>query len=158
MAAIAVTGGAFGVAIGLGLKKIGSNMVSGLHLLISKPIRPGDIIALKGSIGGAGYGEISGMGLTYVRVITRDGTEQLLPNELFMVNRVENLSYSNSAFSYSHTRQHFLWRGCVKSELTCRRRCHGRRACVKLRGHDVWSRGLVTTASIWNFGSGSMIP
>ena len=34
MAAIAVTGGAFGVAMGIGLQKIGSNMVSGMMLLI----------------------------------------------------------------------------------------------------------------------------
>ena len=47
LAAIAVTGGALGFAIGIGLQKIGSNLVSGIMLLISKPIRKGDVIALE---------------------------------------------------------------------------------------------------------------
>jgi small-conductance mechanosensitive channel len=97
-AAVAITGGAFGIAIGMGLQKIGSNVVSGLNLLISKPVRPGDVIALTGTISGIDYGEITQMNLTYVRVATRDGTEQLIPNELFLVNKVENLSYSNNLY------------------------------------------------------------
>jgi small-conductance mechanosensitive channel len=47
LAAVVVTGGAIGFAVGLGLQKIGSNMVSGIMLLISKPIQQGDVIALK---------------------------------------------------------------------------------------------------------------
>ena len=38
------------------------------------------------------------MNLTYVRVVTRDGTEQLIPNEQFISNKVENLSYSDNLF------------------------------------------------------------
>ena len=34
--------------VGVGLQRIGSNLVSGLYLLISKPVRPGDVIALSG--------------------------------------------------------------------------------------------------------------
>ena len=44
LAAVVVTGGAIGFAVGIGLQKIGSNMVSGILLLISKPIRQGDVI------------------------------------------------------------------------------------------------------------------
>jgi small-conductance mechanosensitive channel len=98
LAALAITGGAMGVAIGVGLQKIGSNLVSGLYLLISKPLRPGDVIALSGGIGESHIGEITQMSLTYVRVATRDGTEQLIPNEQFMVNKVENLSYTDDLF------------------------------------------------------------
>jgi small-conductance mechanosensitive channel len=98
VAALAITGGAIGVAIGVGLQRIGSNLVSGLYLLISKPVRPGDVIALSGGISGSLYGTITQMSLTYVRVATRDGTEQLIPNEQFMLNKVENLSYSSNLF------------------------------------------------------------
>ena len=98
VAALAITGGAMGIAIGVGLQRIGSNLVSGLYLLISKPLRPGDLIALSGGIGGSHIGEITEMSLTYVRVATRDGTEQLIPNEQFMVNKVENLSYTDNLF------------------------------------------------------------
>jgi small-conductance mechanosensitive channel len=98
VAALAITGGAIGVAIGVGLQRIGSNLVSGLYLLISKPVRPGDVIALSGGISGSLYGTITQMSLTYVRVATRDGTEQLIPNEQFMLNKVENLSYSDNLY------------------------------------------------------------
>jgi small-conductance mechanosensitive channel len=46
MTAIAVTGGAIGLGIGVGLQKIGSNLISGMMLLISKPIRHGDRVFL----------------------------------------------------------------------------------------------------------------
>ena len=101
-AAVAITGGAFGIAIGMGLQKIGSNVVSGLNLLISKPVRPGDVIALTGTLSGIDYGEITQMNLTYVRVATRDGTEQLIPNEHFLVNKAENLSYSNNLYRFAY--------------------------------------------------------
>jgi len=56
MTAIAVTGGAVGPGIGVGLQKIGSNLISGIMLLISKPIRQGDIIAFEKSFGGVSWG------------------------------------------------------------------------------------------------------
>lgn len=102
MATIAVTGGAFGLAIGVGLQKIGSNLVSGILLLLNKPIRQGDVILLtdafggKGVFRGAGYGWVTRMGLFYVQVATRDGTEQLIPNEVFLTHKIENLSYSDN--------------------------------------------------------------
>ena len=71
MTAIAVTGGAIGLGIGVGLQKIGSNIISGIMLLISKPIRQGDVIAFEKSFGGASWGWITQMGLNYVQVATR---------------------------------------------------------------------------------------
>jgi small-conductance mechanosensitive channel len=71
MTAIAVTGGAIGLGIGVGLQKIGSNMISGIMLLISKPIRQGDVIAFEKSFAGASWGWIKQMGLNYVQVETR---------------------------------------------------------------------------------------
>jgi small-conductance mechanosensitive channel len=63
MAAIAVTGGAIGFAVGIGLQKIGSNMVSGLMLLLRKPIRQGDVIVFAKSSAGAIWGWITDIGL-----------------------------------------------------------------------------------------------
>jgi small-conductance mechanosensitive channel len=65
MTAIAVTGGAIGLGIGVGLQKIGSNIISGIMLLISKPIRQGDMIAFPKSFAGASWGWITQMGLNY---------------------------------------------------------------------------------------------
>ena len=96
MTAIAVTGGAVGLGIGVGLQKIGSNLISGIMLLISKPIRQGDMIAFEKSFGGVNWGWIMQMGLNYVQVGTRNGSLLLIPNEVFVTQKIENLSYDDN--------------------------------------------------------------
>jgi small-conductance mechanosensitive channel len=96
MTAIAVTGGAIGLGIGVGLQKIGSNLISGIMLLISKPIRHGDVIVFDKSSGGVGWGWITQIGLNYVQVATRKGSLLLIPNEVFVTQKIENLSYDNN--------------------------------------------------------------
>jgi small-conductance mechanosensitive channel len=96
MTAIAVTGGAIGLGIGVGLQKIGSNVVSGIMLLISKPIRQGDVIAFEKSYIGASWGWITQMGLNYVEVATRGGSLLLIPNEVFVTQEIENLSFDDN--------------------------------------------------------------
>ena len=95
MTAIAVTGGAVGLGIGVGLQKLGSNLLSGIMLLVSKPIRQGDVIAFDKSYAGANYGWITQIGLMYVCVETRKGSLLLVPNETFLTHKIENLSYHN---------------------------------------------------------------
>ena len=95
MTAIAVTGGAIGLGIGVGLQKIGSNLISGMMLLISKPIRQGDVIVFEKSSGDAGWGWITDMNLNYVQVATRNGSLLLIPNEVFVTQKIENLSYDD---------------------------------------------------------------
>jgi small-conductance mechanosensitive channel len=95
IAAIAVTGGAMGFAVGIGLQKIGSNLVSGMMLLLRKPIRQGDVVAFEKSFAGISWGWIDEIGLMYVKVATRDGVLQLIPNEAFVTQKIENLSYDN---------------------------------------------------------------
>ncbi len=92
MTAIAVTGGAVGLGIGVGLQKIGSNLISGIMLLISKPLRQGDVIAFPKSFFGASWGWVTQMGLNYVQVATRDGSLLLIPNEVFVTQKIENLA------------------------------------------------------------------
>jgi small-conductance mechanosensitive channel len=96
VAAVVVTGGAIGFAIGIGLQKIGSNIVSGIMLLISKPIRQGDVIAFEKGFTGATWGWINRIDLLYVHVATRNGSLLLVPNEVFVTQKIENLSYDNN--------------------------------------------------------------
>jgi small-conductance mechanosensitive channel len=96
LAAVVVTGGAIGFAVGIGLQKIGSNLVSGIMLLISKPIRQGDVITFELDIAGPTRGWITEMGLMYVQVATRRGALMLIPNEVFVTRQIENLSFDGN--------------------------------------------------------------
>ncbi len=90
LTALAVFSGAIGLGIGFGLQKVISNLISGIILLMDKSVKPGDVISL-----GTTYGEIKTLGARYVSVITRDGTEHLIPNEDLISQRVENWSFSS---------------------------------------------------------------
>jgi small-conductance mechanosensitive channel len=90
LTALAVFSGALGVGLGFGLQKIFSNLVSGVILLMDRSLKPGDVIAVNNTFGWINY-----LGARYASIITRDGTEHLIPNEEFITQRVENWSYSN---------------------------------------------------------------
>lgn len=90
LTAFAVFGGAVGLGIGFGLQKVVSNLVSGVILLLDRSVKPGDVIAI-----GDTFGWINTLGARYVSVITRDGTEHLIPNEELISQRVENWSFSD---------------------------------------------------------------
>jgi len=91
LTALAVVGGAVGLGIGFGLQKVISNLVSGVIILLDKSIKPGDVIAV-----GDTYGWVSGLGGRYVSIVTRDGIEHLIPNELMITQTVENWTHSDS--------------------------------------------------------------
>jgi small-conductance mechanosensitive channel len=91
LTALAVFGGAIGVGVGFGLQKVISNLISGVILLIDKSIKPGDVIAVSGT-----YGWVTALGGRYVSVVTRDGIEHLIPNEILISERVENWTHTNS--------------------------------------------------------------
>jgi small-conductance mechanosensitive channel len=85
-----VFGGALGVGVGFGLQKVTSNFVSGVILLLDRSVRPGDVISV-----GQTYGWVGSLGARYVSVVTRDGTEYLIPNEDVITHQVVNWSHSS---------------------------------------------------------------
>jgi small-conductance mechanosensitive channel len=91
---LAVAFGAVGLGVGLGLQKVVSNLVSGLSLIISKSIKPGDILKYKDT-----YGTVTNMSARYVTLRTLGGVEHLIPNDYFIENGVENWSYSDATVS-----------------------------------------------------------
>lgn len=85
----ALFSGALGLGLGFGLQKVFANVISGFILLADKSIKPGDVIELKDT-----YGRINFLGSRYVSVLTRNGTEHLIPNENLVTGEVINWSYS----------------------------------------------------------------
>ena len=90
LTALALFGGAVGIGLGLGLRPIVGNLVSGLLMLIDRSIRPGDIVTV-----GDTLGWVESLNARYTSVRTRDGVEHLIPNEQLVTTRVENWSHSD---------------------------------------------------------------
>lgn len=88
--ALSIFSGTIGLGLGFGLQKIFSNLASGIILLMDRSIKPGDVIVV-----GETVGEVNQIGTRAVSVITRDGKEHLIPNELLMTERVENWNFSS---------------------------------------------------------------
>ncbi|MEG3620242.1 mechanosensitive ion channel domain-containing protein [Magnetovibrio sp. PR-2] len=90
LTALAVFSGALGLGIGFGLQKVVGNLLSGVILLMDRSVKPGDVVSISGT-----YGWINAIGARYVSVVTRDGIEHLIPNEVLISTPVENWSHSD---------------------------------------------------------------
>ncbi len=90
LTALSVLGGAVGVGIGLGLQKLASNYVSGFVMLAERSVRIGDNVRVDGF-----EGVITDINARYTIVSAPNGRESIVPNEMFIVNRIENLSLSD---------------------------------------------------------------
>lgn len=91
LTAFALFGGAIAVGIGLGLQKVFSNLIAGIILLSDNSIKPGDTIVSEGR-----YGKVNRLSARYISMITRDGTEHLIPNDELINQRMENWSHTNN--------------------------------------------------------------
>ena len=67
LTALAVFSGAFGLAIGFGLKTFG-NLIAGIILLMDRSIKPGDVIAVADLAGNESFGQIRKIGIRAVSV------------------------------------------------------------------------------------------
>ncbi len=80
-----VFGGALGVGVGLGLQNVVSNFVAGLILLIEQPIRIGDRIETKDTLG-----DVIRIAARSTWVRTNDNVVMIIPNNDFINNPVTN--------------------------------------------------------------------
>jgi len=90
LTALGVLGGAIGVGIGFGLQKLAANYVSGFVILAENSLRIGDIVMVDGF-----EGRITDISTRYTIIRAVDGRESLVPNEMMITQRVENLSMSD---------------------------------------------------------------
>lgn len=72
---LAIFAGALGVGIGFGLQNIANNFISGLLLLIERPLRATDIVRV-----GQHEGEVTHIGMRSITVKTWDNQEVIMPN------------------------------------------------------------------------------
>jgi small-conductance mechanosensitive channel len=91
LTALSVLGGAIGVGVGFGLQKLASNYVSGFVILAERSMRIGDNVRVDGF-----EGVITQINARYTVIRSLGGRESIVPNELLIITRVENLSLSDS--------------------------------------------------------------
>ncbi|EYC52015.1 mechanosensitive ion channel protein [Hylemonella gracilis str. Niagara R] len=87
LTALSVLGGALGVGLGFGLQKLAANYVSGFVILLERSLRIGDMVRVDGF-----EGVVTDIKTRYTLIRALNGRESVVPNELFITQRVENLS------------------------------------------------------------------
>ncbi|WNO04171.1 mechanosensitive ion channel family protein [Rhodoferax mekongensis] len=96
LTALSVLGGAVGVGIGLGLQKLAANYVSGFVILTERSMRIGDVVRVDGF-----EGQITQINARYTVVRSQTGRESIVPNEMLITQRVENLSLADPKVNQS---------------------------------------------------------
>ena len=90
LTALSVLGGAIGVGIGFGMQKLAASYVSGFVILAERNVRIGDNVRVD-----TFEGRITDINARYTVVRAASGRESIVPNEMFINSRVENLSLSD---------------------------------------------------------------
>ncbi len=80
-----VLGGALAIGVGFGAQNIFNNLISGILIMTTRPIRIGDILELDGA-----EGRVEDIGTRITRVRRSDGVDVLIPNSHFLEQQVVN--------------------------------------------------------------------
>ncbi|MBA3058347.1 MAG: mechanosensitive ion channel [Gammaproteobacteria bacterium] len=91
LTALSVLGGAIGVGVGFGLQKLAANYVSGFVILAERSMRIGDNVRVDNF-----EGVVMQINARYTVIRSLVGRESIVPNELLITTRVENLSLADS--------------------------------------------------------------
>lgn len=91
LGAFTVVAGALGVGVGFGLQNVFSNFISGLIIMIERPIKVGDRVELANL-----EGTVREIGARRTTVITHDNVAILVPNQKFITDNVVSLAYTGS--------------------------------------------------------------
>ena len=90
LTALSVLGGAVGVGVGLGLQKLAASYVSGFVMLAERSVRIGDNVRIDNF-----EGAVTDIKARYTIVRALSGRESVVPNDMFISNRIENLSLTD---------------------------------------------------------------
>ncbi len=90
LSTLTVLFGALGIGVGFGLQSITNNFVSGIILLLERPIKVGDRIEV-----GDVHGDVVNISPRATTIVTNDNIAIIVPNADFISSKVINWSYTN---------------------------------------------------------------
>ena len=96
LTALSVLGGAIGVGIGFGLQKLAANYVSGFVILAERSVRIGDTVRVDNF-----EGRITDIKARYTVIRSPQGRESVVPNEMLITSRIENLTLADPRIGQS---------------------------------------------------------
>ncbi len=88
---LTVFAGALGVGLGFGLKNVADNFISGLLLLIERPLRAGDVINIDGKY----EGKVKQIGIRSLTISTWDNQDVIIPNSQLISTPFVNWSHDD---------------------------------------------------------------
>lgn len=89
LTALSVVAGAVGVGVGFGLQNVFSNFVSGVIIMLERPIKVGDRVEMA-----TVEGTVREIGARRTTIVTHDNIAILVPNQKFITDQVTNLVYA----------------------------------------------------------------
>lgn len=92
----AFLGGAFAIGVGFGAQNLLKNVISGILVLIERPMRVGDLIEVDNV-----RGRVTTIGLRSSTVRDAKGMETLIPNSSFLERNLTNWTYSSRFSRFS---------------------------------------------------------
>jgi small-conductance mechanosensitive channel len=95
MSSLAAVGAVLMVGIGFGLQNITQNFISGLIILLERPIKVGDLVEVKGV-----SGKVINIGARSTLINTRDDVSIIVPNSQFISEQVVNETLSGEKIRY----------------------------------------------------------
>ncbi|MBP7917526.1 MAG: mechanosensitive ion channel, partial [Arenimonas sp.] len=90
MSQLTIVLGALSVGIGFGLNTVINNFVSGLILMVERPVQPGDTIELSGTIG-----RVRDIGMRATTLTTFEGADVIVPNGMLLAEKMINWTLSS---------------------------------------------------------------
>lgn len=90
LTAFTVLGGGLAIGVGFGSQNIVNNFISGLVLMLERPIKVGDIVDVDGT-----FGRVQHIGARSTSIATFDNIHIIVPNSAFLEKNVVNWTHSD---------------------------------------------------------------